>query len=150
FYQLMKFFDHSRAYIAAHGLGLAQGAMEQAIKHVKKRVVFGKPLAALQAVQFTIAEMATKIELARNTIYKACWNLDQGIIDSKLVAIAKWYGARIGVEVADESLQLHGGYGYLKDYPIERFYRDAKVVEIYEGTRDVEKLVIARELLGRY
>jgi acyl-CoA dehydrogenase len=150
FYQLMRFFDHSRAYVSAHGLGLAQGAMEQAVKHVKKRVAFGRPLAALQAVQFSIAEMATKIELARNLIYKACWNLDQGLIDPKLVAMAKWYGARIGVEVADEALQLHGGYGYLKDYPIERFYRDAKVIEIYEGTRDVEKMIVAREILGRY
>jgi len=149
FYQLMRFFDHSRAYVAAHGLGLAQGAIEQAIKHVKKRVVFGQPLSSFQDVQFTLAEMATKIELARNLIYKACWYLDQGIVDPKLVAMAKWYGARVGVEVVDEALQLHGGYGYLKDYPIERFYRDAKVTEIYEGTKAVEKLIIARQLLGR-
>ena len=150
FYQLMRFFDHSRAYVAAHGLGLAQGAMEQAVKHVKQRVAFGRPLAAFQDVQFTIAVMDTKIETARNLIYKACWNLDQGTVNKRLVAMAKWYGARIGVEVVDEALQLHGGYGYLKDYPIERFYRDAKVIEIYEGTKAVEKMIIAREVLGRY
>ena len=150
FYQLMRFFDHSRAYVAAHGLGLAQGAMEQAVKHVKKRVAFGQPLAAFQDVQFTLAEMDTKIETARNLIYKACWNLDQGTVDKRLVAMAKWYGARIGVEVADEALQMHGGYGYLKDYPIERFYRDAKVIEIYEGTKAVEKMILSREILARY
>jgi alkylation response protein AidB-like acyl-CoA dehydrogenase len=150
FYQLMKFFDHSRAYVAAHGLGLAQGAFEQAVKHVKKRVAFSQPLAAFQDVQFTLAEMDTKIETARNLIYKACWYLDQGKVDKRLVAMAKWYGARVGVEVVDEALQLHGGYGYLKDYPIERFYRDAKVIEIYEGTKAVEKMIIAREILGRY
>ncbi|MFP3928485.1 MAG: acyl-CoA dehydrogenase family protein [Desulfobacteraceae bacterium] len=150
FYQLMKFFDHSRAYVAAHGLGLAQGAMEQAVRHVKKRVAFGQPLAAFQDVQFTLAEMDTKIETARNLIYKACWNLDQGNVDKRLVAMAKWYAARIGVEVVDEALQLHGGYGYLKDYPIERFYRDAKVIEIYEGTKAVEKLILSREVLSRY
>ena len=146
----MKFFDHSRAYVAAHGLGLAQGAFEQAIKHVKKRIAFGQPLAAFQDVQFTLAEMDTKIESARNLIYKACWNLDQGIVDKRLVSMAKWYGARVGVEVADDALQLHGGYGYLKDYPIERFYRDAKVIEIYEGTKAVEKMILAREILSRY
>ncbi len=148
FYQLMKFFDHSRAYVAAHGLGLAQGALEQAAKHVKKRHAFGQPLAKFQDVQFTIAKMATKVETARNLIYKACWTLDQGKIDPMLVAMAKWYGARTAVEVADDALQLHGGYGYLKDYPIERFYRDAKVVEIYEGTKAVEQMIIGRTFLG--
>ena len=87
-------------------MGLAQGAMEQAIKQVKSRVQFGKPLASFQVVQFHIAEMATKIELARNIIYKACSKLDQGIIGSKLVAMVKWYGARIGVEVADEAVSI--------------------------------------------
>lgn len=150
FYHAMNFFEHSRAYVAAHGLGLAQGALEQTVKHVKKRVAFGRPLAAFQDVQFTIAVMDTKIETARNLIYKACWTLDQGKLDKRLVAMAKWYGARVGVEVVDEAVQLHGGYGYLKDYPVERFYRDAKVVEIYEGTKAVEKMIVAREILGRY
>jgi alkylation response protein AidB-like acyl-CoA dehydrogenase len=149
FIQLMHFFDRSRAYVSAHGLGLAQGALDQAIKHVKGRKQFGKPLAAFQATQFKIAEMATKIEVARNMVYKAAWLLDNGMSDAKLTAMAKFYACRVAVEVVDEALQLHGGYGYFNDYDIERFYRAAKVLEIYEGTKEVEKIIIAREVLGK-
>jgi alkylation response protein AidB-like acyl-CoA dehydrogenase len=149
FVQLMHFFDRSRAYVAAHGLGLAQGALDQAIKHVKGRKQFGKPLGAFQATQFKIADMATKIEVARNMVYKAAWLLDNGKGDTKLTAMAKLYACRVAVEVVDEALQLHGGYGYFNDYDIERFYRAAKVLEIYEGTKEVEKIIIAREVLGK-
>jgi alkylation response protein AidB-like acyl-CoA dehydrogenase len=150
FIQLMKFFDHSRAYVAAHGVGLAQGALDMAVKHVKGRKQFGRPLGAFQATQFKIAEMATKIEIARNTVYKSAWLLDNGKADTTLTAMAKLFACHVAVEVVDEALQLHGGYGYFDDYDIERFYRAAKVLEIYEGTKEVEKIVISREVIGKF
>lgn len=149
FVQLMKFFDHSRCYVAAHGVGLAQGAMEQAIKYVKKRKQFGQTIASFQVTQFKIAEMATLIESARGLVYKACWNLDRGNPDIQLSAMAKWWAGNIAVKVVDEALQLHGGYGYLSDYPIERFYRASKILEIYEGTKEIEKMIIGHNILGR-
>jgi alkylation response protein AidB-like acyl-CoA dehydrogenase len=149
FIQLMKFFDHSRAYVAGHGVGLAQGALDMAVKHVKGRKQFGRPLGSFQATQFKIAEMATKIETARTMVYRSAWLLDQGTPDTKLTAMAKLFACHVAVEVVDEALQLHGGYGYWNDYPIERFYRAAKVLEIYEGTKEVEKIVISREILGK-
>lgn len=150
FFQLMQFFDRSRAYVAAHGVGLAQGALDLAIKHVKTREQFGQKIAAFQATQFKIAEMSTKIELVRTLTHKACWMVDHGKIHTKTVAMAKWSAARTAVEVVDEALQLHGGYGYINDHDIERFYRAAKVLEIYEGTKEIEKMIIARRILGRY
>lgn len=148
FSQLMKFFDHSRSYVAAHGVGLAQGAMEQAVNYVKKRKQFGKTIASFQVTQFKIAEMATLIETARSLVHKTCWNLDRGNVDSQLSAMAKWWACNVAVRVVDEALQLHGGYGYLEDYPIERFYRAAKILEIYEGTKEIDKMMIGRRILG--
>jgi acyl-CoA dehydrogenase len=109
FIQLMHFFDRSRAYVGGHAIGLAQGALDQAVRHVKGRKQFGKPLGAFQVTQFKIAEMATKVETARNMVYKAAWLLDNGMADTKLTAMAKLYACRVAVEVVDESLQLHGG-----------------------------------------
>jgi acyl-CoA dehydrogenase len=149
FIQLMHFFDRSRAYVAAHGLGLAQGAMDMAVKQARQRRQFDRPLGSFQATQFKIAEMATNIESARNMVYKSAWLLDQGRPDTKLTAMAKLYACRVAVETVDEALQIHGGYGYFNDHDIERFYRAAKVLEIYEGTKEVEKMVIAREILGK-
>jgi len=149
FSQLMKFFDHSRSYVAAHGVGLAQGAMEQAINYVKKRKQFGKTIASFQVTQFKIAEMATLIETARSLVHKTCWNLDRGNVDSQLAAMAKWWACNVAVRVVDEALQLHGGYGYLDDYPIERFYRAAKILELYEGTKEIDKMMIGRRILGQ-
>ncbi len=149
FIQLMQFFDRSRAYVAAHGVGLAQGALEQAIRHVKDRKQFGQPLGAFQTTQFKIATLATKIEAARNMTYKSAWLLDNDQADTKLTAMAKLFACHVAVEAADEALQMHGGYGYFSDYDIERFYRAAKVLEIYEGTKEVEKIIIAREILGK-
>jgi len=148
FPQLMKFFDHSRSYVAAHGVGLAQGALEQAINYVKKRKQFGQTIASFQVTQFKIAEMATMIETARSVVHKACWNLDRGNPDTQLSAMAKWWACNVAVKVVDEALQLHGGYGYLDDYPIERFYRAAKILEIYEGTKEIDKMTIGRRILG--
>src|SRR5512136_53170 len=150
FQQFMVFFDHTRLHVCAEAVGLAQGAMEQAIKHVRKRQQFGKPLASFQVTQFKIAEMATRIEAGRNLYQKAAWLLDHGRIDSHLISMAKWFTGETAVRVTEEALQLHGGYGFIGDYDIERFYRDCKIVEIYEGTKEIKKTIIARELLGKY
>jgi len=150
FYQLMHFFDRSRAWVGAQGVGLAQGALDLAINHVKKREQFGQKIASFQATQFKIAEMATKIELARTLTHKACWMVDKDKLETAIVAMSKWNAGRMAVEVVDEALQLHGGYGYFNDQDIERFYRAAKVLEIYEGTKEVEKIIIGRRLLGKY
>jgi alkylation response protein AidB-like acyl-CoA dehydrogenase len=148
FPQLMRFFDHSRAFVGAHGVGLAQGAFEQAINYVKKRKQFGKTIGSFQVTQFKIAEMATLIETARSLVHKACWYLDHGKPNTQLSAMAKWWAGNVAVKVVDEALQLHGGYGYLDDYPIERFYRAAKILEIYEGTKEIEKMTIGRQITG--
>lgn len=149
FYQLMDFFNKTRNHVAAQGVGVAQGAFEMAIDHVKKRKAFGRRLADLQGVQFKIAEMATRIEAARGLYQRAAYLLDHGKADPALISMAKWYAGEVGVYVTNEALQLHGGYGYIADYDIQRFYRDAKIVEIYEGSKEVEKSVIAGEILKR-
>lgn len=149
FAQLMAFFDRSRAYVAAHGVGLAQGALDQAVSHVRSREQFGRKIGGFQATQFKIADMATRIELARTLTHKACTLLDQGRGDTNTTAMAKMFSGRIAVEVADEALQLHGGYGYFNDQDIERFYRAAKVLEIYEGAKEIEKMIIGRNVIGR-
>jgi len=148
FIQLMKFLDYSRLMIAGDGVGLAQGAMEQAVNYVKKRKQFGKTIASFQITQFKVAEMATLIETARDLTFKACWYVDRGTPNSQLSAMAKWWACNVAVRVVDEALQLHGGYGYLDDYPIERYYRAAKLLEIYEGTKEIQKLLIGRRILG--
>jgi alkylation response protein AidB-like acyl-CoA dehydrogenase len=148
FLQLMDFLDRSRVIIAAHAVGLAQGAMEQAVSYVKKRKQFGKSIASFQVTQFKVAEMATLIETARGIMHRACWYVDRGAPNSQLSAMAKWWASNVAVRVADEALQLHGGYGYLDDYPIERFYRAAKLLELYEGTKEIQKLLIGRRILG--
>jgi alkylation response protein AidB-like acyl-CoA dehydrogenase len=150
FQQFMVFFDHTRLHICAQAVGLAQGAMEQAINHARQRNAFGKPLASFQATQFKIAEMATRIEAGRTLYQKAAWLVDQGEVKPHLISMAKWFTGETAVRAADEALQLHGGYGFIGDYNIERFYRDSKIVEIWEGTKEVEKIIIARALLGKY
>ena len=150
FYQVLEFFDESRILIAAQALGIAQGAFDRAIAYVKQREQFGKKIAQFQVTQHKLADMATKIELARLMTYKAAWNYDQGRIDPKLTSMAKMYAARTAVEVADEAIQLLGGYGYMTEYEVERFYRDAKITEIYEGTKEIQKNTIASALLGKF
>jgi len=150
FYQVLGFFDESRIEIAAQALGIAQGAFDRALAYVKERSQFGKKLAAFQVTQHKLADMITKIETARLVVYKAGWNFDQGSIDPKLTSIAKMYAGRIAVEVADEAIQMHGGYGYMLEYEVERFYRDAKIMEIYEGTKEIQKNTIASALLGKF
>jgi alkylation response protein AidB-like acyl-CoA dehydrogenase len=146
FYHLMHFFDVTRTMVAAQGVGLAQGALDKTLRYVQERKTFGQPLASYQGIQFQLAEMATKIEMARNTTYKAAWKIDQGQIDASLNAMAKYYAGEMAVWVCDKALQLHGGYGYIDEYDVQRFYRDAKILEIYEGAKEAEKITISRRL----
>ena len=149
FYQVLEFFDESRILVAAQALGTAQGAYDRALAYVKERKQFGRKIAQFQVTQHKLADMATKIELARLLVYKAAWNYDQGRMDPKLTSMAKMVAARTAVEVADEAIQLLGGYGYMTEYEVERFYRDAKVCEIYEGTKEILKNTIASAILGK-
>lgn len=150
FYQVLEFFDESRVEIAAQALGIAQGALDRTVAYIKERTQFGKKIAAFQVSQHKIADMATRVELARLIVYKSAWNYDQGRIDPKLTSMAKMTAARTAVEVADEAIQMHGGYGYIMEHEVERFYRDAKITEIYEGTREIQKNTIASSIVGRF
>jgi acyl-CoA dehydrogenase len=131
-------------------VGIARAALEEAINYTKKRCQFGQPIASFQVTQFKIAEMATLIQAAKNLYYEAAWKVDNGMVDPKLIAMAKWFSGEAAVRCADEALQMHGGYGYLDEYKVQRIYRDAKVVEIYEGTKEVEKIIVARAFLPKY
>jgi len=144
----MKILDVSRIDIGAQAVGVAQAALDEATKYAKERVQFGRPLAKFQMIQDMIAQMAAKVEAARLLVYKAADLKDRGIPRfSAASAISKYFASEIAVDVARMGLQIHGGYGYTKDYPIERIYRDARILPIYEGTSQVQKIVIARELL---
>ncbi|MGD9368322.1 MAG: acyl-CoA dehydrogenase [Desulfobacteraceae bacterium] len=149
FYHMLHFFDESRIPIAAQALGTAQGAFDRALAYVKSRKQFGKPISQFQATQHKLADMATKIEMARLLVYKAAWNFDQGRMDPKLTSMAKMAAARTAVEVCDEAIQLFGGYGYMLEYEVERFARDAKITELYEGTKEIQKNTIASYLIGK-
>ncbi|MBW2063440.1 MAG: acyl-CoA dehydrogenase family protein [Deltaproteobacteria bacterium] len=147
FKELMAFFNQTRLHICAMAVGLGRSALEESIAHIKKREQFGAPLASFQANQFKIAEMATMIRAARNLYYEAAWLTDQGKADHALTAMAKWFSGQIAVKCADEAVQMHGGYGYMDEYKVQRMYRDAKILEIYEGTKEIEKIIVARALL---
>lgn len=136
--------DSGRLSIAAMGLGCAQGAFELALEYSKERKQFGKPISRFQINAFKLADMATKIELARNLLYKACWLKDSNKPYGKEAAMSKLYCSEIAKEVTDEAVQLHGGYGLMKDYDIERFYRDQRLLQIGEGTSEIQRLVISR------
>jgi len=141
---MLNTLDSGRLAIAAMGLGLAQGAFELALKYAKERKQFGKPIAQFQINAFKLADMATKIELARNLLYKGAWLKSTDQPFAKEAAMAKLYCSEIAKEVSDEALQLHGGYGLMKDYDIERFYRDQRILQIGEGTSEIQRLVISR------
>jgi alkylation response protein AidB-like acyl-CoA dehydrogenase len=148
FHELMAFFNRTRPHVCAQSVGVARAALEESINYTKRRHQFGAPLASFQAKQFKLAEMATKIRAARNLYYEAAWLADHGTINHGLIAMAKWYAGKTPVECTDEALQMHGGYGYLDEYRVQRLYRDAKIVELYEGTREIEKTIVARSILG--
>lgn len=141
---MLSTLDNGRLSIAAMGLGLAQGAFELARDYGNERKQFGKPVNQFQVNAFKLADMALKIELARNLLYKACWLKDEGKPFGKESAMAKLYCSEIAKEVADEAVQIHGGYGLMKDYDIERHYRDQRLLQIGEGTSEIQRLVIAR------
>ncbi len=149
FYQVLEFFDESRIEIAAQAVGIGQGAFDRALAYAKERRQFGRRIADFQVTQHKLAEMYTMLETARLVTYKAAWNYDEGRIDPQLTAMAKMHAGRVGVEVADEAIQILGGYGYMTEYEVERFYRDAKIMEIYEGTREIQKNTIASFLVGK-
>jgi alkylation response protein AidB-like acyl-CoA dehydrogenase len=149
FYHLLQFFDESRILIAAQALGTAQGAFDRALAYVKSRRQFGKSISQFQVIQHKLADMATQIEMARLLVYRAAWNFDQGRMDPKLTSMAKMAAARAAVKVCDEAIQLFGGYGYMLEYEVERFARDAKITELYEGTKEIQKNTIASYLIGK-
>lgn len=143
----MKTLDGGRIGIAAQALGIAQGALDTTIDYVKERKQFGRSIAKFQNTQFQLADMKTKIEAARMLVYKAAWNKDMGVAYSNEAAMAKLYASEVAMDVTTRCVQLHGGYGYTREYDIERMMRDAKITEIYEGTSEVQKMVIAANLL---
>ena len=147
FNQVTYQFNMTRTRTCAEAVGLARSALEEAITYIKKRHQFGSPLASFQANQFKIAEMATLIRAARNLYYEATISIDNGYVDHSLIAMGKWFSAQTAVKCADEALQMHGGYGYIDEYKVQRIYRDAKIVEIYEGTKEIEKIILAKSLL---
>jgi short/branched chain acyl-CoA dehydrogenase len=144
--QFLEILDGGRISIAAMGLGLAQGAYDLAAAYARERQQFGQPISKFQAIQFKLADMATEIEAGRGLVYKAAWLKDQGRPFAQAAAMAKLYTGELAHRVANQSLQIHGGYGYMDEYAISRLYRDQKVLEIGEGTNEVQRLVIARHL----
>jgi short-chain 2-methylacyl-CoA dehydrogenase len=144
--QFLEILDGGRISVAAMGLGLARGAFELASAYARERRQFGKPIASFQAIQFKLADMATEIEAGRYLVYKAAWLKDQGRPFAQAAAMAKLYTGELAHRVANHALQIHGGYGYMDEYAVSRLYRDQKVLEIGEGTNEIQRLVIARHL----
>lgn len=147
FYQAMKILDGGRISIGALGLGIAKGAYEASLKYAQEREQFGKPIASFQAISFKLADMATKIQAAELLLRKAADLKNNNQKVTKISAMAKYYASEISVEIATDAVQIFGGYGYTKDFPVEKFYRDSKLTTIGEGTSEIQKLVIARELI---
>ncbi len=148
FIDAMKILDGGRISIAALALGMARGAYEAAAAYAQKREQFGKSIASFQGIQFMLADMATKIDAAAMLIYRAAWMKDNGRNVTKESAMAKLFASEIGIEVADKALQIFGGYGYVKDFPAEKYYRDMKLCTIGEGTSEIQRIIIAREILS--
>jgi alkylation response protein AidB-like acyl-CoA dehydrogenase len=144
FHQMLKTLDGGRLSIGAMGLGGAQGAYEMALKYAKNRVQFEQPISKFQAVAFKLADCAVEIECARNLMYKACWLRDNNRQFAKEAAMAKLYCSEVMGRVVNHAVQIHGGYGLMKDYNVERFYRDQKLLDIGEGTSEIQRIVISR------
>lgn len=147
--QLVEFFNHSRLLIAAQSVGIAQGAFDRAFAYVKQREQFGQKIIDFQITRHKLADMATEIEAARLLTYQSAWAIDNGRVDARLCAMAKLHATRTAVAVCDEAIQLLGGYGYMLEYEVERFFRDAKTADITEGNRHVLKNVISEALIGK-
>lgn len=146
----MSGLDGGRIGIAAQAVGVAQGAMEEGVRYAKERVQFGKPISANQGLQWYIADMATRVEAARLLTLRAACKRNNGKPVSRYASMAKYYAAETACYVCDLALQLHGGYGYMKDYPIERMYRDARIIRLYEGTSEIQKIIIAKDILKEF
>jgi len=147
FVDAMKILDGGRISIGALALGMARGAYDAALGYATERRQFGKPISEFQAVQFMLADMATEIDAAALLIYRAAWMKDRGVKMTKEASMAKLFSSEVGVRVCDRALQIFGGYGYVKDFPVEKFYRDVKLCTIGEGTSEIQRVIIARELL---
>jgi alkylation response protein AidB-like acyl-CoA dehydrogenase len=147
FVDSLKVLDGGRISIAALAVGMAQGAYDAALHYAKQRKQFGRPIADFQAIQFKLADMATEIDAARLLTHRAAWMKDKGMQTTVQSSMAKLYAGEVAVRVANECVQIHGGYGFIKDYPAEKFYRDVKLCTIGEGTSEIQRLVIAREIL---
>ncbi len=149
FINAMQILDGGRISIAALAVGIAQGAYESALRYARERHQFGRPIAEFQAIQFKLADMATRIDAARLLMYRAAWLKDQGKRVTKESSMAKLFSSEIGVNVCEEAIQIHGGYGYTKDYPPEKYWRDSKLCTIGEGTSEIQRIIIAREILSQ-
>lgn len=143
----MQTLDVSRVTVAATAVGVARAALDAARDYAQRRLQFGRPIAANQAVQFMLADMATAVETARLLVWKAAWALDQGRPGTLEGAMAKYYAGDVAMKVTTDAVQVFGGYGYMRDYPVEKYMRDAKIMQIYEGTNQIQRLVVAREIL---
>jgi acyl-CoA dehydrogenase len=144
----MRTLDHTRAPVGAAGVGVARAALEYAVDYARTRIQFGKPIALFQNTAFKIAQLATEIDAARQLVWRAAWLMDQEKPCGKESAMAKMYGSDVAMKVTTEALQIFGGYGYMRDYPMEKLMRDAKLLQIYEGTNEIQRLVISREVIG--
>jgi len=147
FKQLMHFFDITRIMVASQALGISQACLDTAVKYAKERTAFGSPIATYQATMTKVTEMAIKIESLRNLVYKAAWLVDSGNPDFTLSAMAKYLGGQTAVFCANAAMEIHGGYGYLEEYSVQKWYRDAKILELYEGTKEAEIMSIGKYLL---
>ncbi|MCF7907762.1 MAG: acyl-CoA dehydrogenase family protein [Candidatus Omnitrophica bacterium] len=151
FIATMRTFDQSRPGVAAQAVGIAQGALELATKYAHERIQFGKPISSFQGIQWMLADMATKIEAARSLVYACASMVDRGSKDVGVAsAAAKMFASDVAMEVTTNAVQIYGGYGYMRDYPIEKFMRDAKITQIYEGTNQIQRNIIALELIKKY
>jgi alkylation response protein AidB-like acyl-CoA dehydrogenase len=146
FYQLMTFFDITRIMVAGQALGLSQGCLDESVKYARERTAFGQPIGNFQLSMQKMTEMAIRIEALRNLIYKAAWTFDQGNPDFTLAAMAKYYGGQTAVFCANAAVEIHGGYGYIDEYKVQKWYRDAKILELYEGTKEAEIMTIGKVL----
>jgi len=147
FKQALNILDGGRIGIAALSVGIAQACLDHSLKYAKERHQFGKALAEFQAIQWKLADMATEVNAARHLTYKAAWEKQQGKDVNLIAAEAKYFASEVAVRAANEAVQIHGGYGYTKEFPVEKLYRDAKLMTIGEGTSEVQKMVIAKNLL---
>jgi len=135
--------------VAAQAVGIAQAAFEKSLEYAKERVQFGRPIATFQAIQWFLADMATQIDAARLLTYRGAYLQGKGLPFVKEASMAKVFASEVAMWVTTKAIQIHGGYGYVKDYPLERYFRDAKITEIYEGTSEMQRLTIARALIGK-